>query len=254
MVEQLYDTKKAEILFDDWQETMVWSCLQNIMGNIYVTDQQDPKSALAVLGQFYYLAGVPDRELALYKPDWYRPDFRILVPRDEGWTDLIVREYGSRAERFTRYAIKKEPDVFEREKLQNAVASLPDGYSLEMIDKRLFKLCMESEWSRNFVSQYDDYDMYKKLGLGVLILKDGIPVSGASSYSIYREGIEIEVDTREDYQRRGLACICAAKLILECLDRGLYPSWDAHNLQSVALSEKLGYHLDHEYTAFSVSE
>ena len=92
----------------------------------------------------------------------------------------------------------------------------------------------------------------RKYGLGAAILKDGELVSGASSYTSYRGGIEIQIDTREDYRRQGLAYICGAKLILECLERGWYPSWDAQNPGSAALAQKLGYHLDHEYTAYEV--
>jgi hypothetical protein len=33
----------------------------------------------------------------------------------------------------------------------------------------------------------------------------------------------------------------------------LYPSWDAHNMGSVHLAEKLGYEFDHEYIAYEVS-
>lgn len=94
--------------------------------------------------------------------------------------------------------------------------------------------------------------MYQKYGLGVVALKDGEPVSGASSYTSYNGGIEIEIDTREDHRRRGLAFACGAKLILECLARGWYPSWDAQNKWSAALAEKLGYHFDGEYTAYEV--
>ena len=54
-------------------------------------------------------------------------------------------------------------------------------------------------------------------------------------------------------KRKGLAYVCGSKLILECLERGLYPSWDAQNKWSVALAEKLGYHFSHEYTAYEVS-
>ena len=85
-------------------------------------------------------------------------------------------------------------------------------------------------------------------------MKEGEPVSGASSYSSYAGGIEIEVDTREDCRRKGLAYICAAKLILECLERGWYPSWDAQNKESVALAEKLGYHFDYEYVAYELMQ
>ena len=88
--------------------------------------------------------------------------------------------------------------------------------------------------------------------LGVVILKDGEPVSGASSYSGYRGGIEVQIDTREDYRRMGLASVCGAGLILESLKKGWYPSWDAQNRQSLALAEKLGYHFEREYTAFEV--
>ena len=88
--------------------------------------------------------------------------------------------------------------------------------------------------------------------MGVVILKDGEIVSGASSYSGYIGGIEIEIDTREDYRRKGLAFAAGAGLILECLKRGLYPSWDAQNKWSAALAKKLGYHDSHAYTAYEV--
>ena len=88
--------------------------------------------------------------------------------------------------------------------------------------------------------------------IGVVISKDGLIISGASSYSRYQNGIEIEIDTRKEYRRNGFACICAAKLILECLKRNLYPSWDAHNKASAALAEKLGYHYSHAYTALEI--
>ncbi|MBP3806984.1 MAG: GNAT family N-acetyltransferase [Eubacterium sp.] len=65
--------------------------------------------------------------------------------------------------------------------------------------------------------------------------------------------MEIEVDTVEEEHRKGLATIASAALILRCLDEGLYPSWDAQNMKSVRLAEKLGYEFDHEYTAYEVS-
>ena len=113
-------------------------------------------------------------------------------------------------------------------------------------------MCRNNGWANDLVSQFKDYDTYRKLGLGVVVLKDGELVAGASSYSRYNEGIEIEIDTREDHRRKGLAYVCGAKLILECLKKSLYPSWDAQNKWSVALAEKLGYHFSHEYTAYEI--
>ena len=48
----------------------------------------------------------------------------------------------------------------------------------------------------------------------------------------------------------GLALAVCAKLILTCLDKGLYPSWDAANLASVSLARKLGYQPGHHYEVF----
>lgn len=53
----------VEVLFDDWEETIIWSCLQRVMGNVYVDDEKHPKSALAKLGRFAsfgFLAGQPN--------------------------------------------------------------------------------------------------------------------------------------------------------------------------------------------------
>lgn len=75
---------------------------------------------------------------------------------------------------------------------------------------------------------------------------------GASSYSAYLGGIEIEIDTKKEYRRKGLASVCGARLILECISRDLYPSWDAQNLWSAALAEKLGYHFGYEYDAYEI--
>ena len=112
---------------------------------------------------------------------------------------------------------------------------------------------MENPVTADFVSVFGGKDKYLKDGRGVVILKDGKIVSGASSYTRYKEGIEIEVDTKESERRQRLALISCSALILRCLEEGLYPSWDAHNLISVRLAEKLGYEFDHEYIAYEVA-
>lgn len=254
MIYKLKDTKKAEELFANWQETIIWSCLQKIMGEIYVDNLEKPQSVMAILGDFCFFAGKRNEELLLYKPESCKQDFIIMVPENEEWEDFIASQYGKRAKKVTRYAMKKEENIFNKDGLQRAVSMLPSEYTIKMIDEEIFNWCKENDWSKDLVSQFQCYEMYRKLGIGVVILKDGMPVSGASSYSRYQEGIEIEIDTRMEYRRKGLAYACGAKLILECLERNLYPSWDAQNKWSVALAQKLGYHYSHDYQAFEVTD
>lgn len=252
MIYEIIDTNNVSPLFGKWEETLIWSCLQRIMGKIYADDLNNPTAAMATIGDFTFFAGKPNIELVSYKPDWCTQNFMIMIPQNEHWQNTIMQLYGERAKIVSRYAIKKEPDIFDKEKLEKTVASLPQQYKLSMIDEQLYQMCKTETWSADLVSQFSDYENYRNLGIGAVICKDNIIVSGASSYSRYQKGIEIEIDTKQEYRRKGLASVCGAKLILECLKRNLYPSWDAHNKSSVALAEKLGYHYSHTYTAIEI--
>ena len=253
MIYEMEEKDRTAALFGDWEETMIQSCLEGVMGQVYVDDKYNPASAMAILGDFCFFAGMPDKELTAYKPEWCSQDFMIMVPENDEWTALIVDCYQEKAKKVTRYAIKKEKDNFDKTYLQTVVDGLPDTYKIKVIEEQLFNQCREISWCRDFVSQYESYALYQKYGLGVVILKGYEIVSGASSYSGYLGGIEIEIDTKEDYRRQGLAFAAGAKLILECLKRDWYPSWDAQNKWSVALAEKLGYHYSHDYTAYEIS-
>ena len=71
MVYELADTAKVTALFEGWPETMIWSCLQKVMGKIYVTDLEKPQSAFAFVGCFAFYAGEADKELVRHKPDGF---------------------------------------------------------------------------------------------------------------------------------------------------------------------------------------
>lgn len=246
MVFELEDTSKVESLFSGWEETLIYSCLQKVMGKVYVTDQDSPKSAMAFVGCFAFVAGEPDRELVINKPD----GFVIMVPQNGRWAELIENCFPG-ARKVTRYAIRKDT-VFDREKLEKMASGLPEGYELKKIDSDIYDLCVQDPVTADFVSAFGSKEKYLEIGRGMVILKDGKFVSGASSYTRYNEGIEIEVDTIPDERRKGFATIVCSSLILACLDEGIYPSWDAHDMNSVQLSKRFGYEFDHEYIAYEV--
>lgn len=244
----LKDTSKVKALFEGWQETMIYSCLQNFMGKIYVTDIQNPVSAVAYVGCFEFFAGEPNKRLVSNKPD----GFVIMVPQNEEWSALIEECYPS-AKRVSRYAIKKD-NVFDVEMLKREISKLPPEYELREIDSAIYDKCLKRPTTADFVSSFENKEHFLKIGKGMVIMKDDRIVSGASSFTRYDRGIEIEVDTIEPERRKHLATIACSALILKCLQEGLYPSWDAHNMNSVHLAEKLGYEFDHEYTAYEVEE
>ena len=245
-------TDATKNLFRDWDETMIWSCLQGVMGKIYADDEKHPQSAMAIIGDFCFFAGVPTPQITAYKPDWCKKDFMIMTANSPDWFPVIESVYRNKAKKTTRYAMNKNPE-FSIKKLMNFTQNLEPDTILQPIDAKWFAYCRDNDWSRDFVSLYTDFDEYQKLGaLGFLAVKNGKPVSGASAYSVYRNGIEIEICTKKEYRKQGLAAACGAKLILESLKKGLNPSWDAANPASVALAEKLGYRFNYEYTAYLI--
>lgn len=247
MVYELLDVKKAEAIFEGWEETLIYSCLQQVMGKIFVTDLNYPKAACAFVGCFAFYAGIPEKDLVQMKPD----GFVIMTPENEDWANLI-EECFPNAKKVTRYAIKKNTK-FDEGKLKENVNRIPDGYELCKIDGEIYEQCLCNEVTSDFVSVFESKEKYLRDGRGMVIRKDGKIVAGASSYTRYKQGIEIEVDTIESERRKHLATIACSALILECLKENLYPSWDAQNMNSVHLAEKLGYEYSHEYVAYEVT-
>lgn len=63
MVYKLNNPQNAIRLFDGWDETIIWSCLDGTMGEIYGDDTENPQSAMAILGDFCFLR--ESRQLSL---------------------------------------------------------------------------------------------------------------------------------------------------------------------------------------------
>ena len=242
--------QKAWDLFADTEETLIWSALQGVMGEAVGDDPDKPSAVRTTTGDFAFFAGNP------YSAGAEQLIKSVTVPllgcsdgHFAGWWNRILSIWPD-AQIFDRYTIQKETR-FDREKLEEYAQSLPEGFTILPIDESWYARCLKEKWMCDFVSNFPTASDFVKRGLGfVAVDPEGQPAAGASSYSIYLGGIEIEVDTNENYRRRGLALAVCAKLILTCLDKGLYPSWDAANLASVSLAKKLGYRMGHPYKIF----
>ena len=248
MIHELTDVSKVKHLFEGWDSFDVL----DVELKAFVTDPDAPRSAL-LYSSFdgIFLAGEPDRELVEYG----ELGDESVVPLNEGWKKLI-KECWPEAVPTTRYAIRRCKD-FDREKLQSFVDALPDGYEIRRIDSGIYDLILSADDDdlEYLIGDFETKEAFLEKGRGFAVLKDGKVVAGASSEYCYRfGGIEVEIDTVHKERRKGLASAVGAKLILSCLDDGLEPVWDAANLISVHLAEKLGYRFDHEYVYYWINE
>lgn len=252
------DIEKVKGLFGDLENNFLLSCLQGIMGEVYSLDLDNPKSAVAVIGDFRMFAGEPNENLLKY--DYKKGEMDIIIPQNDKWAELVRNTFDVDLEgvpdlkEIKRYSTFEDMSQFDVDKLNEIKSSAKEGFEILDIDEEIYKRCLENEWSKDLVGIYNNYEDYSKKGIGVVLLdrSNNEIVSGASSYCTFEGGIEIEIDTNEKHRRNGYALICGASIILKCLERGIYPSWDAHNKGSIELAKKLGYREKDEYTAFEL--
>lgn len=245
--------QSAAPFFAGWNETMIWSALQGRMGDLWLDEETSPTCALIVSGDIAFFAGdsggAGADQLLHAMTEAYAGRELIMTAREEGWFERLRRIVGPEAEEYERYALRKEAEGFNPEQLNAFAQALPVGYRLVPIDGAWYHEVIKEKWSRDFCALFPSEEVFLREGLGYLALWDGKPVSGASSYIAYDGGIELQVETLPEHRRKGLARACSARLMLRCLEIGLYPSWDAANQASLALAQSLGYRLECAYPA-----
>ncbi len=253
-------------LFAWSDDTAVTSCLEGRNSSLaWADDAENPTAAVVLLGgfrpgsgAFSFISGDVTspcaKELILAWCEDFEGEGTALVPENEKWSALIKEVLGERYNEDIRFATSKTENHFDTEKLAAFAGNIPDGYEIMLIDRALFPIVESLPWAIEAVGNFRSFDEFKNdNAIGVAALKDGEIVCAASSFSAYSGGIEIEIDTREDHRRRGLARCCGARLVLEALNRGLYPSWDAATEISLSLAESLGYVFDRKYIAHWIS-
>ena len=243
-------------MFSYVSDILVRSCVEGRMGSAWADTQNFPSCAQVIVGDFCFFGGdakSPEaRNLVSHIPEDYAKRLMFMVPENKDWGRLIEETYAGRCEKTTRYAMKSNPS-FERHHLFSIASDLPEDYTMAKINVQLYHQIMKEDWCRDFCGNFDNADDFLQNGLGVVILHGDKVIAGASSYTVCNGAIEIEVATHSDYRRQGLATICSAQLILECLKRGLIPNWDAANLISVKTARRLGYKLDYSYDTYEIS-
>ena len=262
----LEEGRILEPFFRDAYDCCPEAFVQGIMGRGFTDSAEEPTYGVIQIGDFCFFGGdgsgtLKGNVISILKNLYKNRDI-IFVPLSPSWNQQLAdSEY---FERHIRYATEHlDLKDFDRDALASYVTrTTKDGqtigetddcdFIIRPIGEADYAALGNEEWSRDLGSNYSDYAEFKRLGLGFVAVERSTKkmVSGASSFSTSLDSIEIEIDTAPDYRERGLATAVAARMVLECIQRGKYPSWDAANLTSVAIAEKLGYRLLEEYVCY----
>lgn len=239
-------------MFEDLDSTIILSCLQGHMGTAWVNDLENPTVAQIIVGIFSFYAGDPNateaEELLYNLPE----DILVIVNTDE-WKKRLETVHKGAFDKFQRYKFRKNPADLNSSYLETLLLKLPEEYELKRIDATIANDPSLHEISEDFTCQFDSIEDYLNRGAGFAILHHGQVVCGASSFSIYDDGIEIEVGTHPNHRRKGLATVVSSALMLDCLARGMYTSWDAANPESAKLAKQLGYVYEEAYDTYYIN-
>lgn len=249
--------KKIKHMYDGSEHTLIYSYLDGLMGEAWVDNTEAPTCAMMILGDDVFYGGdyTSDAAKALisYIPESYELPYLVAIPEDNGWRALIETTYEGRYRRFERYATVKDMQGFDQEQLKKYIKTLPPGYTIKPFDNALYDEAMTNKWSTCFASNFTSAEDFLGKGIGFGVIHEGHLVCGASSYNVYHGGIEVQITTKKEYRRKGLAIACGSALILACLEQQKYPNWDAAHKGSLELAKKLGYRFKEAYDAYEIN-
>ncbi len=243
------EMNKIEHLFNDIKFYMGKSVLDGLMGEAYTDNLENPTIAYLLVRQYCFINGNSNSVLAKQVLKTLPKTCKRIIAKDN-WNNVIESTYND-FEKSNRYSLKKEKDIFNKQRLKEFCKNLSSEYEVKTIDERIYKLIKADDEDPKQMKITDDY-MNK--GIGVCCFRDDEIVGICSSNIIYKDGIEINIRVKEGYKHKGIGTAMASKLILMCLEKGIYPSWDAANLTSLELAKKLGYNYDSEYTIYKINE
>ena len=75
-------------------------------------------------------------------------------------------------------------------------------------------------------------------------------MAAASSFLSLKGEIEMDISTKETYRGKKLATACVARMLQDCLERGITVHWDAQNDASRHLAGKFGFENEKEYSVY----
>ena len=209
------------------------------MGKAFCNNIENPQSAQIIIGDFCFFAGKPNKELIENFPKDYKSAYLIMIGRNAEHNKLIEKVYKEKANKVSRYAIKKEYDVFDKDKLQRIINNLDKNIELRLIDEEIYNELRKNQWSKDEhiieASQNGDLIIYiknkriNKRGEHVSELVTGLKI--VSDYIVEKDSKSVFSNDKlesilkdnniETIEVNGIdGCCCVAATALDAVEKG----------------------------------
>ena len=186
---------------------------------------------------FVYLDGEPEKESIARVDSNFR--VRPLVCLTKAWEKRIKAKYPDAAV-YRRTMMKPARRFTLPENIE-----IPEGYRLAGMDEAAFELHPFSHGEN-----YTCWDAFQAEGSEAVAYADGEIVAAASSFLSLNGEIELDVSTKESHRGKKLATACVARMLRDCMERGITVHWDAQNDASLNLAQKFGFEIETGYSVY----
>jgi GNAT superfamily N-acetyltransferase len=211
--------------------------IEGQMGRAFVDDLETPRVFKIQIWPFFYLAGDATGPGARAMLEAIVP-YTLFMPSSPGWIEAGKRMYGERLVGFERHSYSSQQISVEH--LDRLCSSLEFGQDV----KRMDLMFAAPLWNQDHfvdLSAFDSAEDFVERGIGFYLERNGTAVGAAYSSLVCSLGIEVSLFVSEEYRRRGIATALASRLLKWCVENQARANWDAANLESCRLAEKLGY-------------
>ena len=129
------------------------------------------------------------------------------------------------------------------------IPDIPEEYRLTGMDEAAFDTHPFSH-----ETNYASWAAFQAEGSGAVVYRGERIVASASSFLSLDGEVELDISTEESCRGKGLAAACAARMLQDCMERGIIVHWDAQNDVSRHLAEKFGFETETEYKVYWLPE
>lgn len=233
---------------------------KHVDGKVYVDDDTNPNAFYVVhpYGMSLLYGNVSDGFFSHHLVDYLlnrngqraSVEFLQVYPEaiagkiDHALAEGRCRREGNRSNGLPAASVVKHTRVnfrFDRSRFDRLLSTIDLGsFCFRKVDRTVFDDFKGSVVPNRFWNHAGDFLQH---GIGYTLRCGDQDVAVAFSSFVHEDRLELGMETREAYRRKGFGSIVCAKLMACCIEKALEPVWACRldNLGSYRLARKLGF-------------
>ncbi|MBN1213188.1 MAG: GNAT family N-acetyltransferase [candidate division Zixibacteria bacterium] len=228
-------------------DTGIDCAVEGRMGKAYVDNPENPTVYKIELFPFSYFAGDGSGPAADEVLRNLKPHSILLAPASD-WAVTALKIHGDNLIQFPRYSFSSSSlstAHLDRLLEENSFRDKISRLGLEAVRK-----FMTDPEGFADIALFESPEDFIKRGAAFGVIENDRLKGIAYSSLVNSRAVEVSIYIVKKNRRLGMATALGCALLKYCLKNNLHPNWDAANLESCRLAEKLGYTATETYDAY----